>query len=78
VLVTQYRRPTWTPALLEALREALAAILADGRWPLIECGGEADPAHRLIRSHPALHISPLINNRTSASTRRLRNRLAHP
>lgn len=58
------------------MREAFAEILADWRCTLIEFGGEADPVHLLVGSHPALNLSTLINNLKSASSRRMRNRFA--
>ncbi len=64
------------PALLAALREAFAEILADWRCALIEFGGEADHVQLLAGIHPALNISILINNLKSASARRMRNRFA--
>ena len=76
VFVTKYRRKTLSPALLDALREAFAEILADWRCNLIEFGGEADHVHLLVGIHPALNISVLINNLKSASSRRMRNQFA--
>ena len=76
VLVTKYRRKILTPELLNALRETFAEILTDWRCTLIEFGGEADHVHLLMGIHPALNISTLINNLKSASSRRMRNRLA--
>jgi putative transposase len=76
VFVTKYRRKTLTPALLDALREAFAEILAHWRCTLIEFGGEADHVHLLVGIHPALNIATLINNLKSASSRRMRNRFA--
>ncbi len=76
VFVTKYRRQTLTPELLDALRNAFTAILADWRCALIEFGGEADHVHLLVGIHPALNISILINNLKSASARRMRNRFA--
>ena len=77
VFVTKYRRQTLTPELLDALRDAFTAILADWRCALIEFGGEADHVHLLVGIHPALNISILINNLKSASARRMRNRFAN-
>jgi len=76
VFVTQYRRKTLAPELLDALREAFAEILTDWRCTLIELGGEANPVHLLVGIHPALNLSPWMNNLKSASSRRMRNRLA--
>ncbi len=76
VLVTKYRRQTLAPDLLDALREAFAEILADWRCTLTEFGGEADPVPLLVSIHPALNISTGITNLKSASSRRMRNRLA--
>ncbi len=78
VFVTKYRRTTLTPELLDALRETFAEILTDWRCTLIEFGGDADHVHLLGGIHPALHISMLINNLKSASSRRMRNRFAPP
>ena len=76
VFATQYRRKTLTPELLNALRDPFAEIPTDWRCTLIEFHGEADPVHLLVGIHPALHISTLINNLKSASSRRMRNRFA--
>jgi len=75
VFVTKYRRQTLPPELLNALRDAFTAILADWRCALIEFGGEADHVHLLVGIHPALNISILINNLKSASARRMRTDL---
>lgn len=76
VFVTKYRRPCLHADLLAYLREAFAEILVAWRCELIEFGGEADHVHLLIRIHPALDISNLINNLKTASARRARNRFA--
>jgi len=76
VFVTKYRRPCLHAYLLAYVREAFAEILAAWRCELIEFGGEADHVHLLIRIHPALDISNLINNLKTASARRARNRFA--
>lgn len=76
VFVTKYRRPCLHAGLLAYLREAFEEILSAWRCELIEFGGEADHVHLLIRIHPALDISRLINNLKTASARRARNRFA--
>jgi len=78
VFVTKYRRKVLTPELLDYRQDAFGEILADWRCRLLEFGGEADHVHLLLEIPPALHISPLINNLKSASSRRIRNRFAEP
>lgn len=58
------------------MREAFTEILEDWRCALLEFGGEADHGHLLAEIHPALNISTVINNRKTASARRVRNRFA--
>lgn len=76
VFVTKYRSPCLHAELLDYLRVSFAEILDAWRCELIEFGGEADHVHLLIRIHPALEISNLINNLKTASARRARNRFA--
>jgi hypothetical protein len=64
------------PALLVYLHQAFTEILEGWRCTLLEFGGEADHVHLLVKIHPALNISTLINNLKTASARRARNQFA--
>jgi putative transposase len=74
VLVTKYRRRALTATMLEECREIFANVLEHWRCQLIELNGEPDHLHILLRAHPALDLSRLVNNLKTASSRRLRNR----
>jgi len=76
VLVTKYRRKVFTGQMLKYAEKTFKGILRDWRCSLIEFGGEEDHVHLLADIHPALNISTLVNNLKSASSRRLRNKLA--
>jgi hypothetical protein len=45
-------------------------------WRLVEFNGERDHVHLLITLPPNLELSRLVNNRKTASSRRLRNEFA--
>lgn len=72
VLVTKFRRPVLTEAMLAQLREHFAELLRHWRCELIEFGGEADHVHLLFEAHPALELAGLVNNLKTASARRLK------
>ena len=61
-----------TPELLDYLHEAFGEILEDWRCRLLELG----EVHLLVKIHPALNISTLVNNLKTASARRVRNRFS--
>ena len=72
VLVTKWRRPALTQAMLKRLGEIAASVLSDWRCSLVEHGGEADHVHLLLRAHPALNLSRLVNSLKTVTSRLLR------
>lgn len=72
VLVTKYRRSALTPAMRSRFSAIATDTLERWRCSLVECGGEADHVHLLIRAHPALDLSRLVNNLKTVTSRLLR------
>jgi putative transposase len=70
VLVTNYRRPLFTDAMLTFAETTMRAVCAELDVELVEFNGETDHMHPLIAYPPALTISLLVQ--------RLKGRTAHP
>jgi putative transposase len=74
VFVTKYRKPVFTSAMLEDMKEVFERVLEANNSQLKECNGEADHVHLLIDLHPDNNISDLISSLKSASSRVLRQK----
>jgi len=74
VFVTKYRKPVFTSAMLEDMKEVFERVLDANNSQLKECNGEADHVHLLIDLHPDNNISDLISSLKSASSRVLRQK----
>ncbi|MBI2567078.1 MAG: IS200/IS605 family transposase [Candidatus Schekmanbacteria bacterium] len=73
VLVTQYRRPALTAAMLQDLQVWLRAII-ENRWhgELLELSGEKDHVHILMGLPPTEEPAKAVNALKTATSRRLR------
>jgi putative transposase len=74
VFVTKYRKPVFTSAMREDMKEVFERVLEANNSQLKECNGEADHVHLLIDLHPDNNISDLISSLKSASSRVLRQK----
>ena len=72
VLVTKYRRPVLSGAMLDHARGLLVDLCRAWEGTLLECSGEADHLHALIDVPPKVRPSDLVNNLKTVLSRQLR------
>jgi len=72
VLVTKYRKPVLTGAMLDQARVLLGELCRAWEGALLECSGEADHLHALIDVPPKVRPSDLVNNLKTVLSRQLR------
>lgn len=72
VFVTKYRRGVFTGEHHDFLREVFAKVCADFGAHLMECNGEDDHVHLLVKYPPQVAVSKLVNSLKGVSSRRLR------
>jgi putative transposase len=72
VLVTKYRNPVIDKLILERLHAIFQEQLQKWDVELIEFNGESDHVHLLIKTHPSLDLSKLINSIKTVSSRLIR------
>ena len=60
--------------MLLELEAIFTKLLVSWRCELIEFGGETDHVHLLIKAHPAMDLSKLVNNLKIVSSRIIRQR----
>jgi putative transposase len=76
VLTTKYRKKVFTGAMLERLHEIFEELLQQWECKCVCFDGEEDHCHLLFQYHPDIHLSKLVNNLKSVSSRRLRQEFA--
>jgi putative transposase len=76
VLTTKYRRKAFTLEMLKRLEDILVDLLEKWDCKLVEFNKEEDHVHLLFQYHPDLHLSKLVNNIKSVTSRRLRQEYA--
>lgn len=76
VLVTKYRRPCLTQAMLQRLEQICHDLLQKWEVALEEFGGEADHVHLMLDMHPNIMPSRLVNNLKTVTSRLLRKEFA--
>lgn len=76
VLVTKYRRPCLTQAMLQRLEQICHDLLQKWEVTLEEFGGEADHVHLMLDMHPNIMPSRLVNNLKTVTSRLLRKEFA--
>lgn len=72
VLVTKYRKPCLTQAMLQRLEQICRDLLQKWDVTLEEFGGEADHVHLMLDMHPNIMPSRLVNNLKTVTSRLLR------
>lgn len=76
VLVTKYRRPCLTQAMLQRLEQICDNLSQKWDVTLEEFGGEADHVHLMLDMHPNIMPSRLVNNLKTVTSRLLRKEFA--
>lgn len=76
VLVTKYRKPCLTQAMLLRLKQMCSDLLQKWDVTLEEFGGEADHVHLMLGMHPNIMPSRLVNNLKTVTSRLLRKEFA--
>ena len=71
VLVTKYRKPVLTDALLTELEEIFSSILQTRGGTLEQFNGEKDHCHLLVSYKPSISVSNLIANLKATSSKTL-------
>jgi putative transposase len=72
VFVTKYRKAVFTSAHLNTLRDIFISLSRELDLALEEMNGEKDHVHLLVRYHPQISISEMVNRLKGASSRKLR------
>ena len=72
VFVAKYRGKVFDDDAHERLRKYFRIVCADAEADLVECNGERDHVHLLVRYPPTLSVSKLVNALKGVSSRRLR------
>lgn len=76
VLVTKYRKPCLTQAMLLRLKQMCSDLLQKWDVTLEEFGGEADHVHLMLGMHLNIMPSRLVNNLKTVTSRLLRKEFA--
>ena len=74
VFVTKYRRDVLSALAISDLAAIFAKVCRDFEAELVECSGEDDHVHLLVRYPPKLALSRLVNSLKGVSSRKLRQR----
>lgn len=72
VFVTKYRRDVLSELAIRDLSAIFAKVCADFDAELLECNGEDDHVHLLVRHPPQVAIARMVNSLKGVSSRRLR------
>ena len=73
VFVTKYRRDVLSGPAIRDLAGIFAKVCRDFESELVECSGEDDHVHLLVRYPPKVALSKLVNSLKGVSSRRLRD-----
>lgn len=73
MLVTKFRRQSFTADMLERMQEIVKELLTKWECDLVEFGGESDHVHMLFETHPSVDLSKMVNNIKTVTSRRLRS-----
>ena len=71
--VTKYRRDVLSGPAIRDLAGIFAKVCRDFESELVECSGEDDHVHLLVRYPPKVALSKLVNSLKGVSSRRLRD-----
>lgn len=69
ILVTKYRKPVLTDALLTEMETVFASILNTRGGSLDEFNGEADHIHCIVSYKPSISVSNLVANLKATSSK---------
>jgi len=72
VFVTKYRRDVLSDLAIRDLAGLFAKVCRAFEAELVECSGEDDHVHLLVRYPPKVALSKLVNSLKGVSSRRLR------
>ena len=72
VFVTKYRRGVLSDLAIRDLSGIFAKVCRDFEAELVECSGEDDHVHLVVRYAPKVALSKLVNSLKGVSSRRLR------
>lgn len=75
VFVTKYRRKVFTEHVLSDLRLIFSNICNDFEAQLVECDGEGDHVHLLVKYPPKVPVSKLVNSLKGVSSRLIRKKM---
>jgi len=73
VFVTKYRRDVLLDLAIRDLSAIFAKVCRDFEAELVECSGEDDHVHLLVRYPPKIALSKLVNSLKGVSSRKLRD-----
>jgi putative transposase len=73
VFVTKYRRDVLADLAIRDLSAIFAKVCRDFEAELVECSGEDDHVHLLVRYPPKIALSKLVNSLKGVSSRKLRD-----
>ena len=71
VFVTKCRRGVLTEDMIRSLNPVFAKVCSDFEAELIECNGEDDHVHLLLKYPPKVALSKLVNSLKGVSSRLL-------
>lgn len=72
VFITKYRRKVFTKKMFERMQFHFERVCEDFGCTLVECGGERDHVHLLVKPLPHTTPSKLVNSLKGVSSRLLR------
>ena len=74
VFVTKYRKKVFTPEILSDMKSCMKKVCDDFEATLEEFDGEMDHVHLLVKYHPKVSISKLVNSLKGVSSRLIRKK----
>lgn len=74
VFVTKYRRVSFTPRVLNHMKEVFKSVCIDFEAELVEFKGEGDHVHLLVNYPPKVALSKLVGSLKGVSSRYIREK----
>jgi len=74
VFVTKYRKKVFTSEILSDMKVCMSKICDDFEATLEEFDGESDHVHLLVKYHPKVSVSKLVNSLKGVSSRLIRKK----
>ena len=72
VFVTKYRKEVFSPHHIKSLEKLFFNVCNEFESELIECNGEEDHVHLLIKYPPKISVAKLVNSLKGVSSRKLK------